>query len=485
MTNANLFKLGGIAGAVAAAFSGHALALAPAAFNVVPGDTLEVYIGGASAQDQGLIALSTRLCALNSMDFYQSGANQRAVFCTPNTTQLPGLSKTKLVIYKMSAGGSGNGVQPVADSTSLDFMDMATIKATPALCTAGSPVASVAPVAPDTIGLPAYNTWSCTSGSILSAVHAPDGGLSDVEPALLSATPTQVGKLDFKGANQLIFAIPATTGLRNALQTAQGLSAGADDEANMPSLTRSQINGIFTGQLATWDGLASNTGVALTNPDDVANTVYVVRRPNTSGSETITRVYFMNIPCAAGVADMIGSTSAEAAGLCGVNATFTGSGAGDVATCLNTLQVAKKWGIGLLSTEVSPTAAYGFRYIKIDGKAPTLLNMAETQYQFYAEQSMQWRKVLPIASDTYKVLNPIRTKLSDPVVIRALNSPFAQLYGQAGIMATPLNATPSSLPYTAANLLANPVNSTSKSVLGGLNNCQPPQVAAPTDTFKQ
>lgn len=485
MTNAKLFTLGGIAGAVAAAFSGQALALTPSQFNSTAGDTLEVYIGGASAQDQGVVALGRRLCAVGTMDFYQSGSNHRAIFCTPNTTQLPGLSKSKLVIYKMSEGGSGNGVGPVADSTNINFMDMATIKATPSICTAGAPVASVAPVAPDTIGLPAYNTWTCTSASIVANAHAPDGGLSDVEPALLGATPIQQGKLDAQGANQLIFAIPVTTGLRNALQSAQGLSVGAEDEANMPSLTKAQINGVFTGQLTTWDGLASSAGAPLINPDDGSNTVYVVRRPNSSGTETITKVTFLNYPCASGVADMVGNTSADSNALCGTQANFTGSGAGDVANCLNTLDASKKWGLGLLSTEVTPGPGYGYRFIKVDGKAPTLLNVAETQYTYFSEQSMQWRKTLSTSSDQYKVLSPIRTKLSDPVVIRALNSAFVQAYGQAGLMATPLNATPSGTPLTASALLSNPVNTVSRSVLGGLNNCQPAQVAAPTDTFKQ
>ena len=482
MKNANLFKLGGIAGAVAAAFSGQALALAPSAFD---GTTIQVYVGGASAQDKGLVSLATRLCTVGSMDFFQSGSNQRAIFCTPNTTQLPGLSSTKLVIYKDSEGGSGNGVGPVADSTALNFMDMATIKTTPAICTAGAAVPSVAPIAPDTIGLPGYNTWSCTSASIIAGAHAPDGGLSDVEPALLGATPAQLAKLDVAGANQLIFAIPVTKGLRNALQTAQGLSSGVDDEANMPSLTKGQIAALFTGQISTWDGLASTSGTPLTNPDEVANLVYLTRRPNSSGTETMTRVHFLNAICASGVHDMIGNTSADANAVCGTQALFTGSGSGDVANCLNTLDGLKKWGIGLLTTEIVPAAGFGFRFIKINGKAPTQLNMAESQYQYFSEQSMQFRKALSSASDQFKVLSPIRTKLSDPVVIRALNESFVQAYGQAGLMATPLNAVPPALPYTAASLLATPVNTSTKSGLGFLNNCQPPEIAAPTDTFKQ
>src|SRR5262245_42748999 len=93
-------------GMACAAVGGEALALDPSLFT--PASTVEVYVSGASAQDEGVKAAIARICADNSLDLYQFDANNRAFFCSVIPSLFPSISKTQIVIYKSSVGGSGN-----------------------------------------------------------------------------------------------------------------------------------------------------------------------------------------------------------------------------------------------------------------------------------------------------------------------------------------------------------------------------------------
>jgi PBP superfamily domain len=470
--------------AACAGLSGQALALAPSAFNTATAN--EVYISGASAQETQLSHFMRRVCLPGTLDrfvFAASGNNQFAFFCTVDPVQIPGLTKPNIVVYKSSVGGSGNGVQPVADATTLAFFDMAAIAASPSLCGVSSAVAATT-VAGDTLGLPAYQNRICgNAGALVNRVT--EAGFSDVEPALFGATAAQISRLTVNASNGLIFGVPVTVALRNALQTAQGLASGVEDEANMPSLTRTQVAAIYSGQVATWDAYSNLAGVLLNNAAD--NNIYVSRRVDTSGTQTSARINFLNTPCAAGVLPFVGGNDLTACGtVAGTLGTVNeGSGSGNVTACMNAHNTAGRWAVGVLSTEFSDNLAsgVGYRFVKIDGKSPSLFNVVNGKYDYWMETTIQWRNntaASPLAGDDLTFMSGLVQKIGEPAVVKAINAGFLHDWGTSGLLALPQVYGPVGPFTTAASVITNPVNTHTKSPLGTPNNCQPPVAVFPT-----
>jgi hypothetical protein len=450
-----------------------------------------VRISGASAQDLGLRNVMRRICLPGTMTQYTL-SNQNAYLCSPNSSQVSGVTGNLLVL-KSSVGGSGNGVGPVASAaTNLAFINMTAVFANLAVCNNAVVTAATPPVAPDTIGLPAFQTRTCATAPLQTGT-APDAGISDVEPALLGATVAQVAALNAKGTNQLVFGVPVTLAMYRGLQTAQGL--GLDDTAaNVPSLSRAQIANIFAGNIVDAAQLSDPAGAPLPS-----NPLVVAQRVSTSGSQAITEVFFLNrrcTPTAVGFADPDATFANDALALAGCkNADASSpfraanSGSGQVLNCLLGADESARWGVGLLSTESVPSATTTgqFRYIRVDGALPSLLDAALGKYTFVAEQSMQWKTTFTQASAPTKfpVASYIRTNLGNPTVIKALNSSFIQTYGQAGLLGVPDGVInlPAELPLTAANVTATPVNTWSKSFSTALSNCTFPQIVNQQQTF--
>lgn len=451
-----------------------------------------VRLSGASAQDLGLRNVLRRLCVPGTMTQYTI-SNQNAYLCSPNASQVSGVSGN-LLVYKSSVGGSGNGVGPVASGGNLTFIDLGAMFNAGIGTFCAAPVDTVAtpPAAPDILGLPAFRTRTCST--ILSGNAVPDAGLADVEPALLGANVTQIAALNAKGTNQLVFGVPVTLTMYRGLQLAQEL--GQDDTAaNVPSLSRAQIANIFSGSIVSASQLTGPSGVAL--PDEL---LVVAQRVNTSGSQAISEVFFLNRRCtpsgvAFGDADATYTTNPTAYAGCrnadaGSPFRAANSGSGQVAECLRGADFNARWGVGLLSTETVPSlsATDGqFRYIKIDGAAPTILNAALGEYLYVAEQSMQWRNSFTEASagGKFRVANYVRTNLGNPAVIKALNGSFGQAFGQAGLLGVPDGVAnlPPAPPLTEASMIATPVNTWSKSNVTALSNCTFPQIVNPQQTF--
>src|SRR5215831_9556519 len=376
-----------VGSALAAGFAGHALALPPSAFDA---NTSEVYMSGSSGQDPGIAVAMARICLPGTLDQYTDTSNFSAFFCSANPTIIPGLTNSKIVLYKSSAGGSGNGVTPlIGAGTSLTFQSMATIKATPALCTSTATVASVT-ITGDPLGVPSYLKETC-SGTQTGA-HVPDAGASDEEPQWFADVTTGVTGTT---KNALVFGFAVTEVLYRALQTMQGLDATStandttglsstitgisslpirDNEFNMPSLSRTVLAGLFNGDVLSWTSLRGPAGQQMT-PTDA--TVYIARRVNTSGTQKWTQKFlFDGITDAGGLATRCygaartplsatnpTSTSANGTTDCGnagvngnpndpnFNPVFQGSGSGDVRNCLSAHNAGGRFAVGIISTE--------------------------------------------------------------------------------------------------------------------------------------
>jgi ABC-type phosphate transport system substrate-binding protein len=316
-----------------------------------------------------------------------------------------------------------------------------------------------------------------------------------------------------------MFNTPVTLTLRNTLQSLQfpagsvcnpsnaaynSLTASttdradttnAESEACMPSLSRAEINSLLTGKILTWDTL---------DPGLPAQDVIVCRRVNGSGSQATLNALVSSWPCDVNQKD----NSINIINPMVPDGTFVigNSGSGDVSNCLNSRSAG--YAIGVLSVEGRNNGnTLGWRYIKVDGVAPTLNNAHNGDYWFWAQQSCQRRNAaLPYNVDGGRPNDTIANKdrlfdaLCGPTATRGLNSLDAltklnnplnggatcgttgtvtantcqsfYTWGQAGWLATP---TTSLLFDQALNTLTRPVNAYTREVaVGSPNICQTP-----------
>lgn len=441
------------------------------------GDTLNIRISGASAQDAGVLGSALSYCVAGTLHRFQI-SNNFAFFCTPDIgtgagqIQVPA-GRTKIAIYKYSVGGSGNGVDPVNLNQTLPFLDLAKIATSPAC--SGTNLTTSTVDFDGTGPLATYVNNVCGGASSLLTTGATTYiGLSDVEPAFFTNNTTN---LSASPLSTLIFGVPVSLNIRNALQTQQGLTVGSDTEANMPSLTSAQITSAYTQAGQSWAGIGVTSGLA----DD---TIYVARRVNSSGTQKTFEALFAKTPngdlafknCHNGTEPFVqpdsGTTTGDAAGLCtsAPPLVFAGSGGGDVRTCMINHHAGNRGAIGILTGEDKPGSA-NWRFVKLDGAAPTHANVAAGRYTRYTDASFNVRvNVNPTSSALgyTNFVNRFKADLANPTIIGLING-SDQTFGPSGLMASYVSGTPD---FTGANRV-NPWNR----LVGGasIDNCQSPK----------
>jgi len=315
----------------------------------------------------------------------------------------------------------------------------------------------------------------------------------NVPPGSAAVTPTQVAAMDVTSMNAVVFGVPVSTNLYRALQVAQGLTVGADDEANMPSLSSAQINGLITGGIKKWSDLQIN-GTALTaypgvtlpgqnyfGPNPVGYHVHYCRRVPGSGTQAQMNAKFANTPCAAGVKEPL--LQANTNPVFGPNV-IENSGSGDVTVCLRDFATddpatpgvdESRWAIGVQSLEKLDE---GFRFVKVDGVAPTLQNVAENKYKDWVETTMQWRNSSDAPTgDVLNILKTIASNASTPATIASLNAGFVHGFGTGAYLALNTNGHVPSYPHDDAN----PVTTATHAPDGVPNTCNFPQVNIASD----
>ncbi len=484
-----------------------------------PAPQLELFLSGATAQDEVLENLfrlksgipdAPAICAPGTLDIYRGTLNGTAkrVFYCRTSSAIPGVPAGLRVAVHKSSGGSGEGVTPVSAGTALAFIDLARLAGTES-CTTGRAVR-------ESTDLVAYQNHTGCDATGKQAI--PRAGLSDVDPRLVGG----VGEpLTVRPGNQLVWGLPVTKNLRNALQAVQGritASVPHDDpsretDASMPSLSQAAVAGLFAGTVRTWDQLYDLQGIALpesavlaqqppANPDAsgsspgayrpdprTGNTVYVCRRIRSSGTQAAYEVHYLRSRCMNDAPGFVTPNDGSDINNGGepnrllrimrpVGAVFAGVGSEDVRECLDAHEEFNRWAVGILSTEnVGNNGTREFRYIKVDGAAPSLVNAHHGRWQHVSEQSMQWRTSYDGNLETTpegRLLNFISTNLGLPRVLQALNSGFRHTWGDGGYLAPATSgfAVPQA-PVTAEVLRENPVAGITLAQ-GGLNNCHEP-----------
>ncbi|WP_428423384.1 hypothetical protein [Methylibium sp.] len=468
-----------------AASSVFAAGLLPTDYNATT--TQDFYVSGASAQDNGILGMARALCLAGTMSHY-AVSNNNIYFCSPDVGAGTGQinltgGKTKMAIYKYSVGGSGSGIAPVANGSALPFLDL-----TKLTVGVGGNCVTVAPDFTDT-ALPAYTKYSC-AGSNITTNQVTKIGFSDVEPEFFAPAAT-TALLTKKSVTSLIFGIPVSLKVRNKLQAYQGKTVGGETEADMPSLTSAQLTTIYTQAGQTWSGIGYPMNVAVGSTAALADDgIYVARRVNSSGTQktfealaarsgngegfkscSVNTDPFVNSPN-----DTVGEPFATACGTAVASTVFAGSGGSDVRNCLITHDANGRGAVGVITTEEKPGAA-AWRFVAIDGVAPTQRNTASGAYRLYTENTFQYKSATNVGNYAL-LISKFASDLNNPVVIAQLDSAYTQTWGRGGLLALVSNqAAPNPVVITTdAAVAASPINPWTKITASGLNNCQNPKL---------
>ena len=333
--------------------------------------------------------------------------------------------------------------------------------------------------------------WKCDP---VTTLDTPLVGVSDVEPVLFKGynqvtdfgdvTQADLDALTTFAQSQMVFGVTVTTELRDTLQAAQGLQVGAEDEANMPSLSSNLIRSLFTGQVNSWYDVVDANGtdlITLAGANAPAqDSVALCIRNSGSGARAQFLANMLRIPC---LDKAVAPYLVEGGEWPMVQ---TNDSSGFMAECLGDFDDDEQlqWAIGYQSTEKNVDLLYNYRFIKIDGAAPTLTNVANDKYHQWVEQSLQYNTAAyNTAPDAAKnVIDLIAEEMGSACVYGwsciwehgALNYNYVHSWGQGGYMVKPTDRfgiQPPAFPYSDVY----PVNSTTRSPGGfGPDSCRPP-----------
>ena len=465
------------------------------------GDTLNIRVSGATAQDNGILGTALSVCVAGSVHRYAI-SNNFVFYCTPDIgtgagqIQVP-TGKTKLAIYKYSVGGSAFGVSPINSDSATDgsvlgstgnllpFLDLTKLNTA---CT-GTNAAVTTPIFGGTLpgALGTYTNVACNASVAAASVTTPATtyvGVSDVEPAFFAS---DISNITAVNTYALVFGVPVSKNLRDALQTQQGLTVNDETENGMPSLTSAQLASAYTQVGQTWNSI----GVSF------PGSIFVARRVDSSGTQKTFEALVAQTPngqgglknCAVGTDAFVLPDSGNVSGtstagdpadtedLCTSGSTVVAlSGGGNVRACLANHSTAGRGAIGILTTEDKPGSAL-WRFVKVDGIAPTQAQAANGRYRYYDESTLNTRTSGSFATSGALGYGPVvarlRSDFSNPAIIKLING-SDQTFGAAGLMALrSKQPTPRPAPdFTGASS----VIPWSKLVSGTtLDNCQAPK----------
>ncbi len=311
--------------------------------------------------------------------------------------------------------------------------------------------------------------------------------------------PTNLTSIPVKGKSftsiptgGLVYGVGVTQDLYKVLQVAQKragtLSSSAEvgkyAEKDLPNLNRNEVGSFLAGKIGNWEqikivdktdgdkvktlldpSILTEAGVSAPYKESTSGghltPVAVGRRNNGAAIGAVAYAKFLNYP---GVANSIAPASAtpnkptdEDAALPIVKSPTGTSDTGNLlidwqngtnVTGYNNVVdgsgFAKRWGIAINSADRNNAAkadgtAGGdpWRYIKIDGYAPTLENVAAGAYPLWAEGSILYRTTLASDKDwtsKTKLLKTLADNLGSPSVANIVNT--TQPWGKTGIFAT-------------------------------------------------
>jgi hypothetical protein len=425
------------------------------------------------------------------------------------------------IVHKRDGGGSVTAID------SAQGVALPTYATTTSLDTA---IACTAPV----VG----TAGTCTGATIVAAAHPGDINLADVDAAqfenVQNGGKTGAGSLGNSSVATQIYGVVVNTRLRNAMQVASiaagtlnancTLAANIESEACMPSLTTPQISAIFGANRVTdwWNlyfggtdnVLESLAGVQAAADLPTNTDIHICSRTAGSGTLATFNVKFEN-QCFSGneaLTTTAGQTiKPETDGLAGNQKVLHSmSGSSDLENCLiglnngaaqgtftpfpaQTNGAGFRWAIGIMGTDrnaagtLTGTPAKAYRFVKIDGAAPSAANVVNGKYKFWSELA-NVANATAFSNPTGAALTAdILANLGIPSQIAALN--VTHNFGLSGFLAKAVNTNVALLPtydlaiapgtlINGAFDSARPVNLYTHATATGLalNHCRAPSI---------
>ncbi len=441
---------------------------------------IQSWISGTESYDVLIEKVLQNRCLANTLKIYKDileptrpGRFYTSYECTLDASQIIGLVQNQMIrLHSRSDSSSADGIYSIIDVAAQSYLNI----------DSGHCVDQ---------GNQIYYCSILGVNDLLYQVA--DAGMTTVEPELFTGSNVPVGKtpitsndlseIDVHVLNAQIFGIPVTLALRNALQEVQGLTVGSELETDMPHLTRGHIQALFVGGIVDWNQIKVDNGSGLfvglaEFPFNHASApqldlplskplVHICRRELGSGVQAQLNAKFLNVPCSSFVPPL--TTGNPIIGpVVQQNKQFE-----DMTQCLQDKQIANKWAIGIHSVQHSDSS---FRYIKIDGFAPTVNNVADNVYFDWVEPTMQWKKITVGGpnGNKLKVLKQIVGDINNPSWIAEINSnmsPVASDVSAGAFVALEQNDfsdvnTPS-IPFS----ILNPVTTASHSFSGTSHTC--------------
>ena len=459
---------------------------APLTPSDLPDITLK--IAGSTIQDNNIdkvlkgpngndgLCISGTLSTYKDADIGGQGTFWRAWFCQLDNNRLQGLGQVnpKLLVLKRNRSGAVTGLYPLLEpNKKIQFMGI-TNSISPGQCTLTSGSTT------------AYTCRTSQVGDLFPDI--PDAGMLDVDPGLLrdsnfSASiddqtyrepdPTIVAAtLNVINAGAVIQNTPVSKNLRDALQAAQiaqGTIASSCLKKEtldcMPSLSKATLSDLFAGNIAKWTEVLIDVGGKSTPLTEFAQSplttdlVHLCRRNLGASTQAAVNAYFLNNPCTPGARVPVNISNPTIGPV-----VLAPSQVSLEEICLDNLSGGRSgvfnpkgntaFAVGMLTTERNLTLSLDYRYIKIDGFAPTVQEVYNGNYPYFTEGSYVFRKRAPKPSgDLLTVLNRIANDASSPQVFGALNASINQTFGTGTYIATTGQGYPSPTVFDPLNPL--------------------------------
>lgn len=390
------------------AFAAAALVAAQAQAITLPAGTKTLYVSGSSALTPVIKAIFGTNCVggATGVTTYTNGAGDQLLYtCTVSKTT--NFAKTinggtapstdlSVAVFKRDAGGSTQGVNPIATNTAIAFLDEASVSVAGANATA-------------------------TTKNVV-----PQLGAADLEPAVLqealnlpagatALTPAQLSNLNTTTALLGTFGVAVNNNLFDALKTAQGIS-GTSSIPSIPSnFIISLVNkaGVFSSADKTWGNLLGTSDLTQVN---------ICRRSAGSGTQAGANLLFTpynELPVTTADGDAGAATVIGSGGVLYVN---EAGSTGGVKTCLNNADNADlaTYAIGYIGYENKPGSSDTWKFVKLDGVSADIANAKAGLYSFAFENTFNTNKSL--SGNALAFANAIITAAADPAVIGNLSA---------------------------------------------------------------
>ena len=420
-------------------------------------------------------------------------------FTGASTLTDPALRGKKILLEKRSLGAAGYGVVPLIANINLDHLDIfhsatSQLLATWTNTTVNSNIGGTTYAVP----FHAASITNANAATFLTSTKS-HGGFAGVDAAALLKPGTEnypdpVNEVSTNALTAgwisgyktkdltpltriptggLVYGVGVTLDLYKVLQAAQKASGtlpastviGAYDQASLPTLSRNFLAALLQGNIQHWSNVEVNVGGTLKPLNDTSfltaagvsaptNDKVAVGRRNTGAAiGAVAYAKLLNYPYAESAvapAQATPTTTTDETntapivkspgGASGTESLLVDWQAGTNTSNLNAL-AAKYWGVAISSADrntavtAAGTGGKAYRFVKIDGYAPTIENVASGNYPLWAEGEVL---VNPTVGTTHEVslFTDFGKALSTIAIAAKVDTALIQAWGQTGVFAT-------------------------------------------------